>query len=133
MYRRVSRRQAVPSCKGQGGVLEQEKSPGLPLRSPGNPESFLVATDEKLRDRLADDAGIERLKRRGDRRGLYSRQDAGTLAVPSGPNGRTRPQLTPREVRCGIKSGCGHGGLLTNPTVLSNSLDVPACHRNARW
>jgi hypothetical protein len=51
MYRRVSRRQAVPSCKGQGGVLEQEKTPGLPLRIPGNPEAFLVATDEKLRDR----------------------------------------------------------------------------------
>jgi hypothetical protein len=50
--------------------LEQENSAGLPLDVAGEPKAVLVAADEKCRNRLIDDAGIERLKRRGDAGGL---------------------------------------------------------------
>ena len=60
----------LPSCKRHGGVLEQENSANPPVDVTGNPKTFLVAADEKCRNRLVDDAGIERPKLCGDGRGL---------------------------------------------------------------
>jgi hypothetical protein len=48
------------SCKGQGGVLKQENSANLSIDVAGDPKAFLVAADEKRRDRFIDDAGSER-------------------------------------------------------------------------
>src|SRR5712664_1991602 len=49
----ASCRLAIPSCKRQCGVLDQENSADLSLDVTGNPEAFLVAADEKRRDRVA--------------------------------------------------------------------------------
>jgi hypothetical protein len=61
----------------QGGVLQQENSADPSLAVTGDPKTFLVAADEKCRDRLIDDAGIERLKLSDE-----GRQDAGALVLP---------------------------------------------------
>jgi len=105
-------------AKDRAEFSNRKRPPDFPFASRATQKPSLLRPMKNCGIAVADDAGIERLKRRGDRRGLYSRHDAGTLAVLSGRNGRTRPQLAPRKVRCGIKSSCGHGGLLTNPTVL---------------
>src|SRR5258706_6444105 len=94
----ASRRPAIPSCKRQGGVLEQENSADLPLDVTGDPKTFLVAADEKCRDRVVDDAGIERLKLCDDGRTLVGWQDAETFAFPLSCSGRAFRQLLPRNV-----------------------------------
>jgi len=108
---RVSRRQAVLLAKDRA-EFRTGKDPRLPFDRA--PRSLLVATDEKLRDRLRR-CRNERLKGRGDRRGLTVGTMPGTLAVLSGP-GRTRPQLARERFGVGIKA-VGHA-VLTNPTVL---------------
>src|ERR1700739_1201616 len=71
----------MPSCKRQCRAFEQENPAELPLDVAGEPKAVLVAADKKCRDRLIDDAGIERLKRRDDGGGLVGRQDGGASAV----------------------------------------------------
>src|ERR1700731_340259 len=96
----ASSRPAIPSCKRHRGVLEQENSADLSLDVTGDPEAFLVAADEKCRDRVIDDTGIERLKLSGDGCGplgcgwgLVGRQHAGALAVLIDRSGRTLRRL----------------------------------------
>ena len=72
-------RPALPSCKRHGGVLEQEDSANPPVDVTGNPKTFLVAADEKRRNRLIDDAGIKRPKLRGDGRGDIGREQPGSI------------------------------------------------------
>src|SRR5450631_1657070 len=100
----ASRRPAIPPGKRQGGVLQQENSADPPLGVTGDPKAFLVAADEKCRDRLIEDAGIERLKLRDDGRRFGRRG-------------------------CGTESDRGHSGLLTNLTAMM----CRRCRRNARW
>ncbi|MDR3490122.1 MAG: hypothetical protein P4M05_35240 [Bradyrhizobium sp.] len=61
-YCRTACRPAILSRKRNCGVLEQENSADSSLGIAGNPEVIHVAADEKYRDRLVDDAGIERPK-----------------------------------------------------------------------
>ena len=90
------------SCKRQCGALEQENSADLPVDVAGDPKAFLVAADEERRDRLADDAGIERLKLRGDGRGLIGRRVAGARAVS--PTERSNAPASARARRSGLVS-----------------------------
>jgi len=80
-------------AKRQGGVLQQENSADPSLAVTGDPKTFLVAADEKCRDRLIDDAGIERLKLSDE-----GRQDAGALVLPLGCSSRTSRHLSPRMI-----------------------------------
>jgi len=77
----ASSRPAIPSCKRHSGVLEQENPADLSLDVTGDPEAFLVAADEECRDRLVDDARIQRLKLCGDGCKPIRREDAGAVAV----------------------------------------------------
>jgi hypothetical protein len=63
-YGCTPRRLAISSCKRQCGGLEQKNSADLAVDVTGDSKAFLVAADEKCRDRPVDDAGIERLKSR---------------------------------------------------------------------
>jgi len=83
-YCRASPGAGMPPCKRQRGAFEQENSAALALDVAGEPEAVSVAADEKCRDRLVDDSGIERLKRRGDLRGFAAGQDAGGPAILRG-------------------------------------------------
>jgi hypothetical protein len=89
----ASRRPAIPPGKRQSGVLQQENSADPPLGVTRDPKTFLVAADEKCRDRLIDDAGIERLKLSDE-----GRQDAGALVLPLGCSSRTSRHLSPRMI-----------------------------------
>ena len=67
IYGCAPRRPGIPFCKRQGRGLKQENSANLSVDVTGHPKAFYIAADEKRRDRLADNAGVERLKLRGDR------------------------------------------------------------------
>src|ERR1700687_1337432 len=88
-YRCTSCRLTILSCKRHSRVLKQEDSSDLPIYVAGNPEAFLVAADEKCRDLVADDAGIERLKLRGDGWRVLDRQGSGAFGFPFDRNRRT--------------------------------------------
>src|ERR1700737_1080451 len=98
-YGCTSRWPAIPFCKRQCGVLEQENSADLPVDVTGNPETFLVTADEKCRDRPVDDAGIERLKLRGDGCGLIGRQDVAASAFRRARSSRAPRRRPLRKVR----------------------------------
>src|SRR5450631_3448968 len=87
--RNASRRQAALSRKRHSGAFEQKNSANLAADVASHPKAFLVAADEKRRDRLTDDTGIERLKWRVDAGRLVGRQYAGTLAILRNRVGRT--------------------------------------------
>jgi hypothetical protein len=112
-YGCASRRAAIPSCKRQSGVLQQEYPAGPPLDVTGNPEAFLVAADEKCRDRLADEAGIKRRELRRCDCGLVGRQNTGAPAMTIDRSCRTFRRLPRRMIwacqlhgdRCGLIDG----------------------------
>src|SRR5450631_937188 len=87
--RGAPRRKAVLSCKRHRGAFEQENSADLTVGVAGHPKAFLVAADEKCRDGLTDDGGIERLKWRVDAARLIGWQYAETLAILRNRVGRT--------------------------------------------
>ncbi len=91
----ASCRSAILSRKRQCGALKQENSTDPPVDVTGNPETFLIAADEKCGDRLVDDPRIETPKLCGNRAGLLDRQNSGAF-----PLARRRPRFLPsRKVR----------------------------------
>jgi hypothetical protein len=108
--------------KRKRGALEQEDATDPPIDVSGNPETSAVAADEKRRNRLIDDARIERPKLRDNGRGLICREDSGPIAAVPDHYGRWSPAeqgLQPFPgllLRLhGIYSDRGHGDLLANP------------------
>jgi hypothetical protein len=88
-----SRRLAIPPGKPTRRSSSAGNSADPSLAVTGDPKTFLVAADEKCRDRLIDDAGIERLKLSDE-----GRQDAGALVLPLGCSSRTSRHLSPRMI-----------------------------------
>src|SRR5512140_1794890 len=128
----AARGAAMHSCKGERGVLAQEQAADPSIDVAGDPKALPVAADEECRDRLADDVGIDRPKRRGAGRAL-GRRDAGASAFPrdrwSGHLPRSLQWFAGLLFRMsGIEGDRGHGGLLTNPATMMCRRD----RRNAR-
>ena len=61
-YRRAACRPASRMRKGQRGVLQHEEAADAAPGFAGNPEPRAVAADEECRDRVTDDAGVQRFE-----------------------------------------------------------------------
>jgi hypothetical protein len=98
-YSGASRRLAVSSGKRQRRILKQKNPADLAFGITGNPKAFPVAADEKCRDGLVDDTGIERRKWRPDHGGLAAGRHAAALALMLDRGGG--PWGTPKQVWAG--------------------------------
>ena len=125
IYGRAPRSPAIPSRERQCGVFEQENSADLPVDVAGNPEAFHVAADEKCRDRLVDDAGIERPKLRGDGCGRIGRQDARDVRRPA----RSQPWKRPAPVAAKVS---GHVSCMAVIARFSTGDGVPGAAAGER-